>query len=406
MADADSPLCERAFAEIFNRHVIYDRILDNCSPQNIFRLSRVRRQARHAVQDYTERVFNVNTRLSRFFRDPLAFRSLQACTATVISGSFALQFFDRSYFAGSDLDLYVHPDTAVLHVGEYLQSEGYEYRPCQWQLDDYHKEIQRLCETMGHFQSDDTSIEENNLLYKLKSVRAVYSFTKGGPDDSTRTVQIIVSRLCPMASILDFHSTCVMNAITYNTACSFYPIATYEQRMSLVINDSDPNAPAALEKYARRGWRSIANPSPLVPFLDSESGVFHFNTTRWACDSRSWTIHLSSDGVIAPPPASPSSVPLTWDPIVECSWILEQYGETAVPMYEKIATTVMRWSYTVGEKEYLNKLIKFFRRQGPIEHAKVPKGKSMQDCFDAWTWWDSVLPLFRRKYLEEMAVKA
>ncbi|KAI0349766.1 hypothetical protein OH77DRAFT_1464890 [Trametes cingulata] len=421
MTDAHDIPCEQAIDKTFSRHLIYDQILHNCSAQSIFSLRRVGRQIYCAVQDYNGRVFNVNRRLFRFFVDPLAFRSLQARTATVISGSFALQFFDRSYFSGSDLDLYVHPNSHVLDVGHYLHSEGYQFQPCTWQLEDYRKEIRRLCERMASFQSDENE-EEAELLYQMRSVRAVYTFCKAGsPEGLTRTVQIIVSRECPMASILDFHSTCVMNVITFNAAYAFYPIATYEQRMSLVINDSDPNAPSALEKYARRGWRAIANPSPLVPLLDFR--VFHFGVARWLCDSLTWTVHLPMDGVSPPPPSSPSSVPLTWDPIAECGWILRRHGDYVRPWVKKIATTVMFWRYTVGDREYLGKLTDYFKRQGATEHSKVPSGKSMPDYAEAWTWcvnpgschydriltdqrrWDSVLPLFRTNYLEEKAKK-
>ena len=58
--------------------------------------------------------------LSRYFHHPETFRHLQATTGTVISGSSALQFFDRSYYAKSDLDLYV-PLAWRAKVGQYLQ---------------------------------------------------------------------------------------------------------------------------------------------------------------------------------------------------------------------------------------------------------------------------------------------
>jgi hypothetical protein len=60
------------------------------------------------VKDYFARAFNIEKRLSRYFDDPKSFRKLQAETLTVISGSTALQFFQRNFYPESDLDLYVH----------------------------------------------------------------------------------------------------------------------------------------------------------------------------------------------------------------------------------------------------------------------------------------------------------
>jgi len=54
--------------------------------------------------------FDVNTRLKRFFPDPIAFRQVQADTGTLISGDFALQVFDDVTWRDYTLDLLVCED--------------------------------------------------------------------------------------------------------------------------------------------------------------------------------------------------------------------------------------------------------------------------------------------------------
>ncbi|KAG1758073.1 hypothetical protein EDD22DRAFT_784371 [Suillus occidentalis] len=66
--------------------------------------------------------------LSRYFSDPLQFRSLQARTGLVMSGSNALQFVDHTSYPESDLDLYAHPGH-LYELMEWLESIGYNLTP-------------------------------------------------------------------------------------------------------------------------------------------------------------------------------------------------------------------------------------------------------------------------------------
>jgi hypothetical protein len=95
------------FLNIFSRHTIYDAVFSQSDILSIVRFQRICRQAQSAVKDYLARAFNIDRHLSRFFDNPKAFRKLQAETATAISGSSALQFFQRTFYPESDLDLYV-----------------------------------------------------------------------------------------------------------------------------------------------------------------------------------------------------------------------------------------------------------------------------------------------------------
>ncbi len=185
-----------------------------------------------------------------------------------------------------------------------------------------------------------------------------------------------------------------MNIITYNAAYSLYPYATFERRDALVVN-LESQTQDALAKYSARGWRVLANPSPLNEWLiRSEphnplySPWFFINTARWVCDNRSWVIQLDVDGVVPPPLPSASSQDPGWDPVAECGWQLYmvKWSSEVKLAFDIIKSTIFRWRYTAPSVEYIESLFPFLRSQGRMEHAKIPEGKTREDVADAWTW--------------------
>jgi hypothetical protein len=234
---------------IFTRPPVFDVIFRQLSPASLIRSGRTCRVARDAVSNFYGRAFNINRHLSRFFSDPLAFRSLQARTGTLISGSNALQFLDRTFYPDSDLDLYAHCGTWAREVGQWLLSEGYVFVPDSYQgpefdgLDWWGYELNELQEEGGEVTELDLFHIQ---LYRIKGVHSVFSFEKqsGDPSGEVLKVQIIVGKRSPLPAILGFHSSaryvsfafsriigpdltlctaCVMNVIAFDAAYSFYP---------------------------------------------------------------------------------------------------------------------------------------------------------------------------------------
>ncbi|EJF59016.1 hypothetical protein DICSQDRAFT_89976 [Dichomitus squalens LYAD-421 SS1] len=390
---------------MFSRHPIYDNVFSRLSPRELIRMSSVNRVIHSGVQDFSLRAYNVNRRLSRSFGDSFAFRSLMARTHMVISGSFALQLFDRTYYPDSDLDLYVHPDRSIAEVGLWLEKEGYTYLPREWQRQVYRDEAERILANIDLPPEAVENDDEAGLLYNMRSVRAVYSFERSVAPNEILKVQIVVSRLSPLASILDFHSTCVMNVITYNAAYSLYPHATFARREALIIHEDfhSTNSENALAKYSSRGWRMLARRSPLLEFIATPGNPLYapwwaIDQRRWVCDSRSWVIHFDTTGVTAPPPPSVSSPHPGWDPVAECGWKLELQFSAIAVKHVPIKTTILRWRYTAPDEQYIRCIVPFFYNQGNLEHRKVPEGQSRDSVRDAWTWWDYMLPLLRLQY--------
>lgn len=200
---------------MLKNHVIYWRIFGHCTPVALLRFQRTCRLARTIVEDYMRVAFNINARLSLFFNDPQAFRSLQARTGTLISGSTALQFFDRAFYPGTGvlhqaiileadqritigLDLFVHKPHRRA-VGRWLLEAGYQFVPASYQDTDFEVTI-----------LDTISLSPKGL-HALDGILTMLKFVKRPDGDAsverTKTVQLIVAENTPMEVILSTHSS-------------------------------------------------------------------------------------------------------------------------------------------------------------------------------------------------------
>jgi hypothetical protein len=155
--------------------------------------------------DFSHRAYNIHRHLSRFLSEPLNFRSLQARTGTLIAGSNALQFLDRTFYPKSDMDLYVHPGH-VREVFDYLvEREGYKFKPDSTQPKDYRKIVS---DDWDGTQIRDESLAHDELLlyYQIRGVESVFSIEKHGPDGLLK-IQLIACETSPFDAIINFHSS-------------------------------------------------------------------------------------------------------------------------------------------------------------------------------------------------------
>lgn len=71
--------------------------------------------------------WDINARLQKFVKDPVAFRQRLAELDGIISGGFALQFMDRVNWKGSDLDVCVQVGDKANEFCRYMgEVEGYD----------------------------------------------------------------------------------------------------------------------------------------------------------------------------------------------------------------------------------------------------------------------------------------
>lgn len=85
------------------------------------------RNTYYVVQAYRSQVWDLDHYFSRWFSNPITFRHLLKTCNGVVSGSQALQFFDRTQYPESDMDIFL-PLDGVKELGFWLQHDmGYRY---------------------------------------------------------------------------------------------------------------------------------------------------------------------------------------------------------------------------------------------------------------------------------------
>lgn len=186
-----------AVYSILSNPNIYDSILSTLSPLTKYRLKLVDRMSLQAVDYFDKRAFNINNHLSYFFTNPISFRNLQKKTGTIISGSNAIQFFDRTFFDHTDLDLYVHPGHAG-EVSDWLRLyAGYNYVGSEGEL------LGALTLDCNAIPKSERGVEDE---HDDLSICCIIPFRRMDAD-GIKLIKVMVTKHSPMHAILHFHSS-------------------------------------------------------------------------------------------------------------------------------------------------------------------------------------------------------
>ncbi|KAF8431606.1 hypothetical protein L210DRAFT_962180 [Boletus edulis BED1] len=377
----DDPL----YAQLFARPPAYDLVFACLSPRSLIQVAQTCRAASSAVTEFKNRAFNINRHFSRHFSSPIAFRSLQARTNTLVSGSNALQFLDRTFYPESDLDLYTHPGHSFEVAQFLIEVEGYHYVPRESQEKDW-KVVTK--DDWDGTERRVVSRPDTDHAYPMTSFKAVWTFKKQGVHQERLKVQIIEASSSPLESILGFHSTCVMNFISSDAAYSLYPMATFEQRCTLGMPSlrSSVGFFEAIEKYVKRGWRFYFVPTPNT-MAHPERSPFFLEQARWVCDKHTWILPLNQTGVKQRPLLSPASPPLTCDPVLYNGWRFKRRGGDDGGYqchYYPLRTTLFRYNYAIADEALAFTIRDWARQQGLFSHGRIPK--------EDWVWFDGDFP--------------
>ncbi|KAJ3845792.1 hypothetical protein EV368DRAFT_90088 [Lentinula lateritia] len=88
-------------------------------------------------------------------------------------------------------------------------------------------------------------------------------------------IQLIATRGSPLETILSFHSTCIMNLLTYRAACCLFPQLTLEEKMTLLIDLVSPLIEiqdTAVRKYGMRDF-TILHQAPISMAYNANSAL-------------------------------------------------------------------------------------------------------------------------------------
>ncbi len=185
---------------------IAQAILSRVSPASLLRLSRTCREVQVIVQKYMLEAFDIDRHFSRFFPNPSEFCSLQASTGAIVSGSNALQFFNRSHYPESDLDVYA-PVKSCQIISDFMLGLGYEFVPSSCQLPTFKDTIARRNRPTSYHTRKPRA--KNN---SFEGIRGMFTFSKMDPSDLTPEaprlkVQLILTAPNPMEAVFNFHSS-------------------------------------------------------------------------------------------------------------------------------------------------------------------------------------------------------
>ncbi|KAI9068490.1 hypothetical protein FKP32DRAFT_1561581, partial [Trametes sanguinea] len=308
------------------------------SPRTLLLLARTSHKVRDAVRDYMARAFDINATLTRFFHDPVGFRCIQARTGTLIAGSVALQFFDRTSCPSSDLDLHVYLDHRV-EIGLWLSRMGYNFAPRRGQ------------DSVFTVAASDPMLSRT-LHRAMPGVYGVYTFSRDQPGHPR--VHVIAAKSAPMEVILAAHSTCVMNVISYNKAYCLFPRATLEERRSLMTSvavGTGRTDRAGFFTSSDTGHRLILSLPPEEVYMEPPSRSFPCGP-RWIGDDSTWLILLDTEGILPPPPPNSVSSPRSHDPIVMTSFSMRYDDEEGATLHFYVVDSpAIRYAFVCGDED-------------------------------------------------------
>lgn len=168
-----------------------DRFLSFLSPQDLVAVSRLDRASNVKLRVYFRRMFTIDCLLAPFLSHVNDFRVMQSRTGALISGSTALQLFNRDRYAEADLDVYVEGRYAVDVVNHLLECETYEFQPKPTQ---YRDPSDTLAMNVIHPKIYDS--------YLVTGITGVLTFIRGD-----KQIQVIVSCRSPLDVVFNFHSS-------------------------------------------------------------------------------------------------------------------------------------------------------------------------------------------------------
>ncbi|PBK97168.1 hypothetical protein ARMGADRAFT_1162118 [Armillaria gallica] len=248
---------------------VYALILSYLSPLDVIRFGGVDQKRKTIVESYFWSEF-IQLMVSYFSeKELLEFRLIQVKTGTLISGSTALQFLQRTTYPNSDLDIYT-PFRYGREVGEFLLRIGYQFCPRASQTKPFHE----ITEDIIHEVADDE-------IYVCRGIIQVFDFHRNG-----KKIQVMSARNSPMDIIL---------------------ATTFHQRRGLIISTNGYSQDAGRQKYIDRGWDLF---SELTVFeVTNPYSEFQAHSLRWVGDRRCLSVKLL-----------PMELPFAPYPITVNSW--------------------------------------------------------------------------------------
>lgn len=226
-----------------SRYPIFHNLCDCLTIAEIVALTQTCKKFSGLYQYLLSSQWDVDQALRRYVEDPQGFRSQMARYDALISGNFAVQYFERNIWSCKRLVVYILQGRGSQLFSKYLSTiAGYS----EEKLKEYGPD--RPAMEVG---ISAMTIILGSLLKDLRSQTRTFK------KDADRKFEIrLHSTTClPAQYILEISSsTAVVNILSWNKAYSVFPLPTFIQHKSYLLHDLDKSARQSARKYSQRGW--------------------------------------------------------------------------------------------------------------------------------------------------------
>ncbi|PPQ72614.1 hypothetical protein CVT26_004088 [Gymnopilus dilepis] len=234
-------------------------LLDSLGIDTIISLRQTSSRLYALCKSYENITWDINTKLQDWFENTATFLYVMDYCGAIISGSFAVQFFDRTKYSDDDLDIYIRVGAFEI-MGRWLEMQG--YRRVDTQIDDeYDNPIYTEDPILRDVERFVVQCIETKGFPETSFLGAV-EFIKDAEESGTKkTVRLSVVDRNPVEHILfHSHSSTLINIITSYEAISVFPKSSFLHRVSYVCRTPESlleSLPECLNKCRKRGFQII-----------------------------------------------------------------------------------------------------------------------------------------------------
>ncbi|MCJ1371710.1 hypothetical protein MMC20_002929 [Loxospora ochrophaea] len=288
----DQSLASKQLISLLAQHEqhypIFDQICSYLHPADIFALQRSCKKLSNVYNVLLRTQWNVDRGLRRFVKDPRRLRSLLGEHDALLSGSVALQFFERTTWPECEMKVFVEKGAKTEAFHTYLREEGYSLITTREDGVGLRKDpLVVLVNLSTHSNDRRTHIVTASLkietYVRLNKSQSMQSEIQIWSATSPALTTILASQV----------TTTLANLIAWNKAYSLFPLSTFVHRRTHLLGSSDHDVKVGnvLSECSQRGWLT-------QPDSWEERKVSHpIQSTRQVKDRYTWAIPLDVDGV-------------------------------------------------------------------------------------------------------------
>lgn len=253
-SDPQGAVFEDLFWDVFSSGPILDEIGRYLEIADIVNLSKTCKSLSGLYNEVSRLQWDIDSLLKRFLKYSKHFRQQLGLTEALITGSFALEFFERPLWRAPNLDLVVQEGERAFRLLEYFT----RYEDYIW---DKEPEPDTVPHGFRYVDKVSQTCHHPFLhVYHLNSAREMLTaqiciLRQAQNPAITINIYMISAYSFPVKSVIEgAWTTSLMNFISYRMAYSFFPRSTFLDRTSYMLENLGRNMDLPISKYRDRGY--------------------------------------------------------------------------------------------------------------------------------------------------------